>query len=207
MITQAPKEETMKFYLKNLAYVAGIAACLTTLLPTARAAGGRPQDRQTAADRSRDGGRERDKAQEGAEGTEEGMPQARSAPELGARIRPAPLNWRLGVFAVNTDSGVRITRVMPGSAASRAGLERGDTIVTVEGYQVGYVGSRVYPLGEELQRRAGTRGEVGLLVQNVRNRELTNIDATLDRPQIEPMRDRDRDRDRGERQRLGSPSP
>ena len=75
-------------------------------------------------------------------------------------------------------------------------MSDGDVIVTVSGYQVGYVGGRVYPLGEELQRRAGPRGEVRLLVHDVRSRDLLNLDVTLERPRIEPMpllRERDRE--------------
>jgi hypothetical protein len=117
------------------------------------------------------------------EGTPEGMaPEARIAPgQPHARIAPPAAGWKLGVYAFNTPAGVRITRVQPGGAAARAGLEVGDVIVTVNGYQIGYVGSRVFSLGDELQRRAGPQGEVLLLVQNVRNRELVNMDVRLQR--------------------------
>lgn len=117
------------------------------------------------------------------EGTPEGMaPEARIAPgQPQTRIAPPMAGWKLGVYAFNTPAGVRITRVQPGSAAARAGLEPGDVIVTVNGYQIGLVGNRLYPLGDELQRRAGPRGEVLLLVQNVRNRELVNMNVRLQR--------------------------
>lgn len=140
----------------------------------------RERDREpprTNRDRDRGEGRERER--DGEEGTEEGMPRAEAVPD--GRERLVQPRWRLGVFAVNTATGVRITRVLPESPAWRVGLERGDVIVTVNGYQVGDVKGRTYPLGDELQRRAGPRGEVTLLVHNVRNRELLNLDATLDR--------------------------
>ncbi len=116
------------------------------------------------------------------EGTPEGMPQTRIAPGEGDR-RPyfLPDRWLLGVYAHNTETGVLITRVMPGSAAAQAGLERNDKIVAVEGFQVGYVNRQLYLLGDELQHRAGANGRVRLLVQNWRNNELLNLDVRLRR--------------------------
>lgn len=63
-------------------------------------------------------------------------------------------------------------------------MERGDLIVNVEGYQVGRVGGRDYPLDRELDARADSNGRVRLLVQNRRNNQLVNIDVRLeqDRP-------------------------
>ena len=113
--------------------------------------------------------------------TEEGMPAPRGgfAPD---RTRGfAPSRWRLGVYAYNTSTGVVISRVVPNSPAWNAGLERGDRIVTVSGYQVGYVNHVLYPLGEELQLRASRNGRVRLLLQNSRNRQLVNRDVSLER--------------------------
>ncbi|MHB8899927.1 MAG: PDZ domain-containing protein [Thermoguttaceae bacterium] len=116
----------------------------------------------------------------GKEGTEEGMPEARGqALDRRERMLVEP-RWRLGVFASNTDTGVVITRVIPGSAAWRVGFEPGDRIVAVGGYQVGVVDQRVFYLGEELQQRADPRGRVLILAQNVRDDRLLNIDVQLD---------------------------
>jgi hypothetical protein len=153
-----------------------------------------PEDRDQEDDaqdpgRLREGGIPRDEVagdeRGGEEGTEEGMPQLRAAPR-GERVAPQWLppdrrGWRLGVFAHNTDTGVVITRVIPGTAAQRVGLERGDRIVAVRGFQVGWVEDRLYPLGAELERQAGRRGYVTLLVQNMRNQRLLNLDVPLDR--------------------------
>jgi hypothetical protein len=129
------------------------------------------------------------------DGVEEGVPQLQVQPRAqGAApywIPPAS-DWKLGVYAYNTETGVVIARVLRDSAAARAGLEAGDRIVNVGGYQVGYVGDMLFPLGYELQRQAGPRGVVLLLVQNVRGAELINVDARLDRsvgyrpPRIRP---------------------
>ena len=59
--------------------------------------------------------------------------------------------------------------------AQRAGLEAGDTIVTVEGYQVGYVSGRLYDMSEELARRVDRQGRVTLLVRNHRDGRLVNV--------------------------------
>lgn len=117
------------------------------------------------------------------EGEPEGMPATRIAPPELPEVppRPRPARWILGVHAYNTDTGVVITRVQPGSPAWREGLERGDVIVTVDGYQVGYVDGYVYYLGDELQKRADREGRVLLLVQNVRDRRLLNLEVRLQR--------------------------
>lgn len=118
----------------------------------------------------------------------------------GARILPPGPDWGggrwvLGVTTQTTSTGVRIRSVMPGSAASRAGLERDDVIVTVDGFQVGRVGGWNYPLGEELQFRAGRGGDVLLLVQNRRNDQLVNLPVQLTRRA--PFDDWPRRRERG----------
>ncbi len=125
-------------------------------------------------------------------GTEEGMPNIRgqrddrqgaegqkAQPQFHVLPRYYP-QWKLGVYAYNTDTGVVITHVIPQSAAWRAGLEPGDRIVTVGGYQVGWIEHWLYPLGAELQRRADGYGGVQLLLQNVRNNELLTRRVQLD---------------------------
>jgi len=148
--------------------------------------GGIPRDR-VQADGDRTGRTE--------EGTEEGMPQLQRRESVGGDQRrggaepylvprpdrPTRGDWVLGVRAYNTETGVVATRVVPGSAASRTGLESGDRIVSVDGFQVGFVEDMLYPLGEELQRRAGRGGRVTLLIQNVRTRGLLNRTVDLDR--------------------------
>jgi len=150
---------------------------------------------------TREGGiprRELGRDRESQEGSEEGLPEmaprGRSA-EIQPRWIPPRGDWKLGVWGNNTESGVVITRVAPGSAAAEVGLERGDRIVSVGGYQVGFVGDLLYPLGFELQRHADSRGNVLLLVQNVRNRQLMPLPAQLDRPgRVRPL---ERERERG----------
>ena len=89
-------------------------------------------------------------------------------------IQP-PGEFKLGVMARNTHTGVELTQVLAGSVAQRAGLEAGDTIVTVDGYQVGYVSARLYHMGEELARRVDRQGRVTLLVRNHRDGRLLNV--------------------------------
>ncbi|NNJ24662.1 PDZ domain-containing protein [Alienimonas chondri] len=134
-------------------------------------------------------------------GTLDGMPDAPGEPRTQRDGRPADRpgsrgdrgriepqlvpphrgDYVLGVYAYNTSEGVTVTGVIPNSPAARTGLERGDRILTVDGFQIGYVQGRLYPLGREIRRRAGRRGEVTLLVQNVRNRQLLNVDVRIGR--------------------------
>lgn len=100
---------------------------------------------------------------------------------LPPEYRPGQGQWRLGVTVDTTDVGVVVRDVAQRSAAARLGLERGDVIVAINGYQIGRVMGRVYPLDDELQRRASPRGEVRLLVQDRRTLRLLNMDVRLDR--------------------------
>ena len=133
------------------------------------------------------GNRERgDQSEPAGRGTPDGQPQTRVEPKLvpdpeGRIGRPQilPDRWYLGVYAYNTDEGVMITDVIPGSPAAQAGLEPRDLIVTVQGYQVGHVDGTLYNLGDELQNRADRRGRVLFLVQNWRNEKLTNLEVQL----------------------------
>jgi putative lipoprotein len=102
--------------------------------------------------------------------------------------------WYLGVEVDYRDYGAVITRVRRPSPAQRAGLEPRDVIVTVRGYQVGYVNNRLYPLDRELDLRADRRGNVLLLVQNQRNGTLTatpirleRFDRPLEPPRVAPL--------------------
>lgn len=64
------------------------------------------------------------------------------------------LLWTMPL-ASNTDTGVVVTRVVPRSAASRLGLEPGDRIVTVGGFQVGWapIRCRIVSVSSELCSR------------------------------------------------------
>jgi len=75
-----------------------------------------------------------------------------------------PNRWQLGVQVRNLENGVLLTSVDPGSVADRNSLVPGDTIITVAGYQVGYVDRRLYDLGDELTRNVDRLGRVTLLV-------------------------------------------
>lgn len=90
-------------------------------------------------------------------------------------------DWRLGITIAPSDIGVRVREVLQGSPAARVGLEPRDIIVNVNGYQVGEVAGRDYPLDEELQRRAGHNGRVSLLVQDHRSNRLVTVPVQLER--------------------------
>jgi uncharacterized lipoprotein YbaY len=97
-----------------------------------------------------------------------------------AESTPTWQKWRLGIYPEDTDTGVKITEVVGGSAAQRAGLERNDRIIAVHGYQVGYVNGTLYDCGQEFERHADQQGWVRILVQNNRNGQLLNMPLQLD---------------------------
>ncbi len=87
---------------------------------------------------------------------------------------PRPAAYRLGISVQNTPTGVLVVGVAPGSVAQASGIEAGDTLVTVGGYQVGYVGDRLFDVGDELARRVDAAGGVTLLVRDGRTGVLEN---------------------------------
>ena len=97
-----------------------------------------------------------------------------------ADTTPTWQKWRLGIYPEDTDTGVRISQVVRGSAAERAGLEVNDRIIAVHGYQVGYVNGTLYDCGQEFERHADQQGWVRVLVQNNRNGQLMNLPVQLD---------------------------
>ena len=90
-----------------------------------------------------------------------------------------PNSWRLGVGIENADSGVVLTDVERGMPAERAGLEKGDVIVNVGGFQVGYVDGTLYDLGDEIRRKVDQQGKVNFLVYDGRTRQLQSLPVTL----------------------------
>jgi uncharacterized lipoprotein YbaY len=101
---------------------------------------------------------------------------------LNSTTSPAQ-DWRLGVRVLNSETGVVIREVTPNGAGDRARLEVGDTIVAVGGYQVGMIDGRLFDVAEELRRRADTRGNVSMLVQDHRTGQLSNLRLQLDSSQ------------------------
>ncbi len=100
---------------------------------------------------------------------------------LGLTRQPRqPQLTRLGVFARNTPTGAVIVRVQPNSPAEQVGLEVGDTIITVGGYQIGIVDGQTYDLADEWGRRMDRQERATLLVLNHRTGRLTNIPLSLD---------------------------
>lgn len=106
------------------------------------------------------------------------------------RIRPdrEQVRWQLGVTGKDTETGIVVERVIANSAAARAGLERDDVIITVNGYQVGFVDGILFDLGEELQQHADVNGVVTMLIQNRRGRRLENVRVQLDQANRGPNR-------------------
>ncbi len=169
-----------------------LLACLALTLwgsqVTAQQFGTPDRDRGRDVAVQREGGIPRsqvsNEADDAQQGSEEGMPQSNQS-RANTRVQPHVVppqsdHWKLGVYARNTDTGVVVTRTILNTAAHRMGLERGDRIVAVSKFQVGWIQDRLYPLGAELNRQASRRGHVTLLVQNVRTDQLINLEVQLD---------------------------
>ncbi|BBO31834.1 YbaY family lipoprotein [Lacipirellula parvula] len=103
------------------------------------------------------------------------LPSTAAIPSWNAQ----PNSWRLGVAIQNVDTGVVLTDVEAGMPAQQAGLENGDIIVNVDGFQVGYVEGALFDLGDEIRRRVDQNGKVDFLVFDNRNRRLQNLPVTL----------------------------
>jgi uncharacterized lipoprotein YbaY len=94
------------------------------------------------------------------------------------RYRPGG-GQQMGVRVRNLDTGVELTQVFGGSPAARAGLQPGDRIVSVGGYQVGYVGNKLYDLADEAGQRVGPNGIVRVLALQQRTGQLVNFDVPV----------------------------
>jgi uncharacterized lipoprotein YbaY len=94
------------------------------------------------------------------------------------RYRPGG-GVQMGVRVRNLDTGVELTQVFPGSPAARAGLLPGDRIVSIGGYQVGYVGNSLYDLADEVGRRVGPDGNVRALTLQQRTGQLVNVEVPV----------------------------
>lgn len=95
-----------------------------------------------------------------------------AAPAQPSRV---PGAYTLGIMARNTPAGVEVVSAQPGSVALASGIQPGDVIVTVAGYQVGYVGDRLYDVTDEITRRVNAAGQVPLLVRNGRTGALAPL--------------------------------
>ena len=105
------------------------------------------------------------------------LPQAQTAYVPSWNSQPSA--WRLGVAIENVDTGVVLTDVERGMPAEKAGLERGDIIVTVEGFQVGYVDGALFDLGDAIRRRVDDQGRVDFLVLDQRTSRLQSLPINL----------------------------
>ena len=83
--------------------------------------------------------------------------------------RPVP-RWRLGIQVDDAPRGLRISDVSPNSPAFRFGLERGDYLLDVMGFPVGFHGSAYFPLADALNQNVRRDGWVNVLIWNRRTR-------------------------------------
>jgi S1-C subfamily serine protease len=71
----------------------------------------------------------------------------------------------LGVACIQTERGALIVHVIADSPAAKLGLERGDRILEIDGYEVGMINGLSFTIESELRR---ARGPVTLKVWDLR---------------------------------------
>jgi hypothetical protein len=76
----------------------------------------------------------------------------------------------LGIQVDDAPQGLRISEVTRNSAAFRFGLERGDYLLDVMGFPVGFHRGAYFPLADALNQRVRRDGWVNVLIWNRRTR-------------------------------------
>ena len=107
------------------------------------------------------------------------LPQWTGGPSVIKPTAPTWQTWQLGAYLVNTANGVLIQQVVPGGIAANSGLKAGDVVVSVAGYQVGYVNGRAVDLVYEISRRVDAYSRVRLVVFDAFTRQLKNLDLVI----------------------------
>jgi hypothetical protein len=110
------------------------------------------------------------------------VPQWIGGPSVMQPIAPTWQNWQLGAYLVNTNNGVLVEQVVPGGIAAMSGLKSGDIVVSVGGFQVGYVNGRAVDLIYEINRRVDSYGRARLVVFDVLTRQLKSLDLAISQP-------------------------
>ncbi len=98
-----------------------------------------------------------------------GRPQGRFMPP------PGPATLSLGLQTRVTDTGMLVVGADANSVGRAAGIERGDTIITVDGQQVGQVANRLVDLDQTLQNTISRQGSAVILIRNGRDGRLVNV--------------------------------
>lgn len=92
---------------------------------------------------------------------------------------PMPGAWLLGVMAEDATNGARVSRLMPGGAAERAGLQVGDIITAVDGAPV----TSAQSLADRL---SGKQPGATVSLSYTRNGAAATVTATLSAPTVGP---------------------
>ena len=98
-----------------------------------------------------------------------GRPQSRFMPP------PGQATFSLGLQTRVTDTGMLVVGHEVNSVGKAAGFERGDTIITVDGQQVGQVVNRLVDLDQTLQNALNRQGSAVILIRNGRDGRLVNV--------------------------------
>jgi len=92
--------------------------------------------------------------------------------------------WHLGIRGINTRTGVLVREVELNSAAQRAGIREGDSVITVGGSQVGLVGTRLIELDQEINRLANQSGQIALVTHSQQSGRIQLMEVQLQTAQV-----------------------
>ena len=98
---------------------------------------------------------------------------------FGPMTVPNQKDWKLGVYVQNTDIGVVVTQVAPGSAGQQAGIVPNDVIVAVGGSRIGSFDNRIVELADEIRRNTDFAGRVTLLIFDSRQQRLQSRPVSM----------------------------
>ncbi|MCM2374371.1 PDZ domain-containing protein [Aporhodopirellula aestuarii] len=169
----------MNKMILSFTLVVGMCSVLIAQPPQTRPdAGGTPQPGASpsvlpdtspgASSGAADWPRLRQPGQRRAEGERTIRGEARATIRIDPNVAPTSRNWYFGVYPERAPRGVRLARIVNGSAASRFGMEVGDYILDVGGYVVGEYQGQYYPLSMAMDYGADASGWAELLVWNKR---------------------------------------
>jgi predicted metalloprotease with PDZ domain len=132
------------------------------------------------------------------QGTEE-LPYSETLAKVGLALRistPSGSPPSLGIFSRAEDRGVRITGVIPGGAADRAGLSRDDLLINVD--ELSLAGTplpdrlRMYPPGAAVPftvERHGRRERITLKLDPSTRRDYSIVESPAATPEQKSLRD------------------
>jgi C-terminal processing protease CtpA/Prc len=97
--------------------------------------------------------------------------------EMAAAAYTNPAPYRLGVHAEYIGRGALITSILKDSPAAKAGFDRCDRILRIDGFEVGCIDGVLFPIQSELRRAKG--GKVSIEYVQYRTGKTIVVEVVL----------------------------